>query len=87
MIPESSIVQFLSEHGGSCNAFTSDEHTNYFFDVSPEYLAPTLDRFVENMDCFQKVKSLQIYDWRYISEIFENIYSEIYITSVDCRSI
>ena len=37
-------LQFLSEHGGSSNAFTSAEHTNYFFDVSPEHLSGALDR-------------------------------------------
>ncbi|WP_197472037.1 insulinase family protein, partial [Oleiphilus sp. HI0067] len=34
-----------SEHGGGHNAYTSLEHTNYFFDVSAEYLEPALDRF------------------------------------------
>ena len=33
------------EHGGSSNAFTAAEHTNYYFDVSPEALEPTLERF------------------------------------------
>lgn len=36
---------FLSEHGGSFNAYTSLEETNYFFDVDADYLLPTLDRF------------------------------------------
>jgi len=36
---------FLSEHGGSFNAYTSLEETNYFFDVDADYLMPTLDRF------------------------------------------
>ena len=38
---------FISEHGGSHNAFTSLEHTNYFFDIDPDFLAPTLDRFAQ----------------------------------------
>lgn len=36
---------FLSEHGGSFNAYTSLEETNYFFDVDADFLMPTLDRF------------------------------------------
>src|SRR5690554_5081946 len=30
--------QFITEHGGSRNAYTSFEHTNYFFDVQSPYL-------------------------------------------------
>jgi insulysin len=37
----------LSEHGGSSNAFTCEEHTNYFFDVSPDSLYGALDRFAQ----------------------------------------
>ncbi len=37
-------VQYLSQHGGTDNAFTSREHTNYFFDVAPDHLAGALDR-------------------------------------------
>ena len=36
---------FISEHGGRHNAYTSDENTNYFFDVDKNYLEPALDRF------------------------------------------
>ncbi|MCH2158728.1 MAG: insulinase family protein [Oleiphilaceae bacterium] len=44
--PEPDAYQkFISEHGGGHNAYTSLEHTNYFFDVSAEYLEPALDRF------------------------------------------
>lgn len=38
---------FISAHGGDHNAFTSFEHTNYFFDIDPQYLEPTLDRFAQ----------------------------------------
>jgi predicted Zn-dependent peptidase len=37
--------QFLSEHGGMSNAYTSSENTNYFFDVRPENLSGALDRW------------------------------------------
>ncbi len=38
-------LQFLNEHGGGSNAFTSGEHTNYYFDVSPDHLNGALDRY------------------------------------------
>jgi insulysin len=41
---ENEYSQFLSEHAGSSNAFTSGEHTNYYFDVSHEHLEGALDR-------------------------------------------
>lgn len=34
-------------HGGNSNAFTCEEHTNYFFDVAPEHLEGALDRFAQ----------------------------------------
>tara|TARA_R110002110_G_scaffold245617_4_gene462055 strand:- start:43509 stop:46364 length:2856 start_codon:yes stop_codon:yes gene_type:complete len=37
--------QYLAEHGGSHNAYTSFEHTNYFFDIQAQYLPGALDRF------------------------------------------
>ncbi|AKH70326.1 secreted/periplasmic Zn-dependent peptidase, insulinase [Spongiibacter sp. IMCC21906] len=37
--------EFIVAHGGSHNAFTSFEDTNYFFDISADSLAPALDRF------------------------------------------
>ena len=33
--------RFLSQHGGSSNASTGSEHTNYFFDVSANSLSGT----------------------------------------------
>jgi secreted Zn-dependent insulinase-like peptidase len=37
--------QFISDQGGSHNAFTAPEHTNYFFSLNPKALKPALDRF------------------------------------------
>ena len=37
--------KFISNHGGSHNAFTSLEHTNYFFDIQADFLEEALDRF------------------------------------------
>ena len=38
---------FISQHGGSHNAYTSLENTNYFFDIDAQHLEPALDRFAE----------------------------------------
>lgn len=38
---------FVSTHGGSHNAYTAFEHTNYFFDIDKDYLEPALDRFAQ----------------------------------------
>lgn len=37
--------EFITEKGGSHNAYTAFEDTNYFFDIEPDALAPALDRF------------------------------------------
>ena len=36
---------FISEHGGSHNAFTALDHTTYFFDIDPTQYDLALDRF------------------------------------------
>ncbi len=38
---------FITANGGSHNAFTSFEHTNYFFDIAEGALEPALDRFAQ----------------------------------------
>lgn len=44
--PEAGEYQkFIGQHGGSHNAFTAQEHTNYFFEIDPAQLKPALDRF------------------------------------------
>ncbi|XP_043912628.1 insulin-degrading enzyme isoform X1 [Protopterus annectens] len=48
---ENEYNQFLNEHAGSSNAFTSGEHTNYYFDVSHEHLEGALDRFSQFFLC------------------------------------
>jgi insulysin len=37
--------EFMAAHGGRDNAYTSYDHTNYFFDIDKDYLEPALDRF------------------------------------------
>jgi insulysin len=39
--------KYISDHGGSHNAYTALEHTNYFFDVNANNLESALDRFSE----------------------------------------
>lgn len=38
---------FITQHGGSHNAYTAYESTNYFFDIQPDFLEPALDRFAQ----------------------------------------
>ncbi|MDC9729432.1 MAG: insulinase family protein [Methyloprofundus sp.] len=38
-------MNFIAQHGGSRNAYTAKEHTNYFFDIENKSLEPMLDRF------------------------------------------
>jgi insulysin len=39
--------QFISANGGSSNAYTAADHTNYFFDIHPDYFHEGLDRFAQ----------------------------------------
>ncbi|MFK7831514.1 MAG: insulinase family protein [Congregibacter sp.] len=39
--------RYITEHGGSRNAYTSFEHTNYFFDIDAVHLDGALDRFAQ----------------------------------------
>ena len=38
---------FISQHGGTNNAYTADENTSYFFDIEHSSLEPALDRFAQ----------------------------------------
>ena len=38
---------FIAEHGGSRNAYTAYEHTNYFFDIDDDHFPEALDRFAQ----------------------------------------
>ncbi|RKP06928.1 Metalloenzyme, LuxS/M16 peptidase-like protein [Thamnocephalis sphaerospora] len=42
---ENAYNQYLSEHGGRSNAYTSQEHTNYYFEVDHAAFEGALDRF------------------------------------------
>ena len=38
---------FVSAHGGSSNAYTAGDHTNYFFDIDPAHFKAGMDRFAQ----------------------------------------
>jgi insulysin len=42
---ENEYSKFLNHHGGWSNAYTANDHTNYYFDVSPKNLEGALDRY------------------------------------------
>lgn len=44
---ENEYNRFLSQSGGSANAYTDSDHTNFYFDVSPQHLEGALDRFAQ----------------------------------------
>jgi insulysin len=39
--------EYIAAHGGSHNAYTAYENTNYYFDIDAAYLEPALDRFAQ----------------------------------------
>lgn len=44
---ENEFTQFLTQNGGSYNAYTANDHTNYYFSTKTESLQPSLDRFAQ----------------------------------------
>lgn len=49
---ENEYSKYLSEHGGSSNASTSSDHTNFFFDITNEFLPGALDRCAQPIIVF-----------------------------------
>ncbi|KAJ1566616.1 Insulinase (Peptidase M16), partial [Cladochytrium tenue] len=43
---ENEYSEFLAAHAGASNAFTSADHTNYYFDVNADHLEGAFDRFI-----------------------------------------
>jgi secreted Zn-dependent insulinase-like peptidase len=39
--------EFIAQHGGSFNAYTAAENTNYYFEIDNDQLQPALDRFAQ----------------------------------------
>lgn len=48
---ENDFCQYLSQHGGASNAYTSEEHTNYHFEVKSEAFKGAIDRFAQFFLC------------------------------------
>jgi insulysin len=48
---ENEYFEYIKDHGGYSNAYTSLANTNYHFEVSNEYLEGSLDRFVQFFIC------------------------------------
>lgn len=44
---ENEYSEFLSKNSGMSNAYTSQEETNYFFEVANPALTDALDRFAQ----------------------------------------
>ncbi|CAN6454673.1 unnamed protein product [Victoria cruziana] len=44
---EDSYSKYISQHGGSTNAYTASEHTNFFFEVNCDSFEEALDRFAQ----------------------------------------
>ncbi|KAK4783649.1 hypothetical protein SAY86_008023 [Trapa natans] len=44
---EDSYSKYITEHGGSTNAFTASEFTDYYFDVTVDSFEEALDRFAQ----------------------------------------
>ncbi|KAK0408320.1 hypothetical protein QR680_003887 [Steinernema hermaphroditum] len=44
---ENDYSSFIAKNGGSRNAFTSWEHTNFYFDIAADHFEGALDRFVQ----------------------------------------
>lgn len=49
--PNDSYSSFLAQRGGSSNAFTSSEHTNFHFDIPSKHFSEALHRFVSFFTC------------------------------------
>ena len=44
---ENEYNEYLSNHNGESNAHTGTDHTNYYFEVGPEFLEGALDKFAQ----------------------------------------
>ena len=77
---ENAYSSFLNSHGGSSNAYTSQENTVYYFDVQNDHFEDALDLFASFFICplftesstsreiqavdNENTKNLQVDPWR-----------------------
>lgn len=59
--------KFMASHNGGGNAYTADDHTNYFFEVAPDALDEALDRFSQF----------------FVAPLFDQQYAERELNAVD----
>jgi len=43
---ENEYSKLIEGNGGYSNAFTSGDHTNYYFDINPAFLSDALDMYI-----------------------------------------
>ncbi len=51
LFPKESYSAFLGQRGGSSNAYTTSEHTNFHFEVPSDHFIDALKRFVSFFQC------------------------------------
>ncbi|WAJ70987.1 insulinase family protein [Catenovulum adriaticum] len=49
--PEKGFKNFVEKRGGRCNAWTSLEYTNFFYDIPAQFLADSLAQFSQLFSC------------------------------------
>ncbi|MCU4674809.1 insulinase family protein [Catenovulum sp. 2E275] len=49
--PDEGFHAFIEKNGGKCNAWTSLEHSNFFYEISPDLLTKSLEKFSELFTC------------------------------------
>ena len=81
---------YLSTHGGSSNAFTDMESTNYYFDVSSDHLDGALDRFAQffiaplfNTESTEK--ELQAVDSEHAKNLQSDVWRAFQLSKSLCR--
>jgi secreted Zn-dependent insulinase-like peptidase len=58
---EDSYSKYITEHGGSTNAYTSSEDTNYHFDINTDSFYEALDRLTSICFLFFFISCLLIF--------------------------
>lgn len=82
---------YLNQNGGSSNAFTDMESTNYFFDVAAHKLEGALDRFAQffvspllNQDSTDR--EMQAVDSEHAKNLQNDMWRSFQLTKTLCRS-
>ena len=85
---ENDYSQYLSKHGGSSNAYTDLEHTNYYLDVNSVHLEGAIDRFAQFfISPLLKKDSLDKERQAVDSEHAKNLQSDMWRNFQLCKSL